>query len=627
VCPTQGEGRLLRRTFLIALLLVSGGLLTSGVIEPIIFRSRDSIASIQALQHEMTHSSAFKIQQYVTTITHTLRTVSHTSTIVTDGLTETYQSQLHQLLRTSPAITTVSAVDLTGRERLKVSRVHLVHPDDLAVRSDDAAYRHARAGAPFFGEVYFVRQSEPYMQIAVPMEPVAGEVRGVLMAEVNLKYIWEVIAPITAGQTGYAYVVSQNGDLIAHPNLSLVLQKQNLLHLGQVQAALGRGAGTFPARNLHGEPVVATSTVIPELGWAVLVERLTAEAYAPVYATVRRTGLLLLVGLGMAGLASVLIGRRVMRPVEALRQGAGQIGAGALHHRIDVHTGDEFEALANAFNHMAAQLQASYADLEAKVAARTHELACTVRELELASQHKSQFLANMSHELRTPLHAIVGYVELILDDIYGAVPGAIREVLARVQHSADHLLRLINAVLDISRIEAGRFGLSLAEYSLLELVHTVVLSVEHLAAEKQLALTVTVPSDLPTGWGDAQRLTQVLFNLVGNAITYTASGAITIEVGAADGTFTLTVTDTGPGIAPEDQQRIFEAFEQVETPITPSQRGTGLGLAICQHIIARHGGRIGVTSRLGKGSTFWCTFPVRVEEEGREDGAHLSHRG
>jgi signal transduction histidine kinase len=167
--------------------------------------------------------------------------------------------------------------------------------------------------------------------------------------------------------------------------------------------------------------------------------------------------------------------------------------------------------------------------------------------------------------------------------------------------------------------------LSLAEYSMLEVVHTVIMSLEHLATEKQLAMHVTVPSDLPSGRGDAHALTQVLFNLVGNAITYTEAGAITIAVSEADGTFTLAVTDTGPGIAPEDQQRIFEAFEQVETPTPRSQRGTGLGLVICKHIIERHGGRIGVTSRLGKGSTFWCTFPVCVEEDRREDGADLSH--
>ena len=167
------------------------------------------------------------------------------------------------------------------------------------------------------------------MHIAVPIEPFAGEVIGVLIAEVNLKYIWEVISQIKVGQTGYAYVVSREGDLIAHPDISLVLQKQNLRNLGQVQAALAGAPGPFAAQpNLAGQKVFPAYAAIPDLGWAVLVERPTAEAYAPLYASILRTSMLLLVGLGMAILASLLISRRVVRPVEVLRQGAAQIGAG-----------------------------------------------------------------------------------------------------------------------------------------------------------------------------------------------------------------------------------------------------------------------------------------------------------
>ncbi len=318
------------------------------------------------------------------------------------------------------------------------------------------------------------------MRIGVPIEPFAGEVIGVLIAEVNLKYIWEVISQIKVGQTGYAYVVSREGDLIAHPDISLVLQKQNLRNLGQVQAALAGAPGPFAAQpNLAGQQVFPAYAVIPDLGWAVLVERPTAEAYAPLYASILRTSVLLLVGLGMATLASLLISRRVVRPVGVLRQGAAQIGAGALDHRIDVQTGDELEALATEFNRMAAQLQESYAGLEQKVEERT-------RELEIASKHKSQFLANMSHELRTPLNGIQGYTELIMDGIYGEVPEKIKEVMERIQQSGNRLLGLINAVLDLSKIEAGRITLSLADYSMQGVVQNVFTAVEPLAAEKSL---------------------------------------------------------------------------------------------------------------------------------------------
>jgi signal transduction histidine kinase len=308
--------------------------------------------------------------------------------------------------------------------------------------------------------------------------------------------------------------------------------------------------------------------------------------------------------------------RRVVRPVEVLRQGATRIGAGELHARLDVRTGDELEALADAFNQMAAQLQASYADLEDKVAARTRELERANQHLETANQHKSQFLANMSHELRTPLHAILGYTQLILDRIYGDIPPRIDEKLHRVYQSGQHLLQLINAVLDLSRIESGRLVLSLSEYAMPDIVSTVTTTVEPLAAAKQLTLTVTMPPDLPRGLGDAPRLTQVLFNLVGNAITFTEAGEVGITVSAADDTFTLAVRDTGPGIAPTDQARIFEAFQQVDNSSTRTHNGTGLGLAIAKQIIEMHGGRIGVQSYPGQGATFWCTIPRHVAPPG-----------
>ena len=239
-------------------------------------------------------------------------------------------------------------------------------------------------------------------------------------------------------------------------------------------------------------------------------------------------------------------------------------------------------------------------------------------QLEIASKHKSQFLANMSHELRTPLNAILGYTELIVDEIYGAVPDKIRDVLGRVQQSGHHLLGLINAVLDLSKIEAGRLVLSLADYSMQDVVHTVFTSVESLATEKRLALHISVPPDLPPGRGDEQRLSQVLLNLVGNAIKFTEVGEVSVQVTASDNMFTVAVSDTGLGISEADQQKVFEEFQQADSSSTRKQGGTGLGLAIAKKIIELHGGRIWVESSLGKGSTFWFTLPVQVERQKEE---------
>ncbi|MGD8255285.1 MAG: ATP-binding protein [Syntrophobacterales bacterium] len=243
------------------------------------------------------------------------------------------------------------------------------------------------------------------------------------------------------------------------------------------------------------------------------------------------------------------------------------------------------------------------------------EIEAKGRELEIASKHKSEFLANMSHELRTPLNAILGFTELILDNIYGEVPENIQEVLERVEKNGRHLLGLINDVLDLSKIEAGQLVLSLDDYSMKEVVHTVCTSVESLAAEKNLELKVAVSPEVAYGKGDHQRISQVFLNLVGNAIKFTEEGEVRIEATASNDNFVISVSDTGPGLSEADKEMIFEEFHQVDGSSTRKKGGTGLGLSIAKRIVEMHGGRIWVESTEGKGSTFWFTLPVRVERQ------------
>jgi signal transduction histidine kinase len=243
------------------------------------------------------------------------------------------------------------------------------------------------------------------------------------------------------------------------------------------------------------------------------------------------------------------------------------------------------------------------------------ELEDKSRQLEIASQHKSQFLANMSHELRTPLNAIIGYTELIADNIYGEVPDRMREVLERVDKSGRHLLGLINDILDLSKIEAGQLTLSLSPYAMDAVAQTVATSVGALAAEKNLGFEVVVAEDLPLGHGDERRLTQVLLNLVGNAIKFTDAGKVVVRVGTSADAYVVSVTDTGPGIAEADRARIFEEFQQAATTRAKAKGGTGLGLAISRRIVEMHGGRLWVESTLGEGSTFSFTVPIQVEHQ------------
>jgi signal transduction histidine kinase/HAMP domain-containing protein len=250
------------------------------------------------------------------------------------------------------------------------------------------------------------------------------------------------------------------------------------------------------------------------------------------------------------------------------------------------------------------------------------ELAKLVEELEVArdsakeaNRAKSKFLATMSHELRTPMNAILGYTELIIDNIYGDVPEKIQDVLKRVGKSGRHLLNLINDVLDLSKIEAGRLTLSLNDYSMQDVIQTVFTSVEALAVEKNLDLKVIVPKDLTTGKGDEQRIAQLILNLLGNAIKFTEQGEVKVEATVSNETFLVSVSDTGPGLSDADQKKIFEEFHQADESSTRKRGGTGLGLSISKKIVEMHGGRIWVESTLGKGSTFWFTLPIRVERQ------------
>jgi len=243
------------------------------------------------------------------------------------------------------------------------------------------------------------------------------------------------------------------------------------------------------------------------------------------------------------------------------------------------------------------------------------EIAQKSRELAEASQHKSQFLANMSHELRTPLNAILGYTELMADGAYGEPSEKMLGILKRLEANGKHLLGLINDVLDLSKIEAGQLVLELSDYCFQDIAQTVRSTLEPLAADKKLAFKLELDPDLPPGHGDGRRLTQVLINLVGNAIKFTDAGEVAIKAEANKGAFYVSVRDTGPGISAADQAKLFQEFQQADNAITKKKGGTGLGLAISKRIIEMHGGKIWVESKPGQGSTFTFALPVVVERQ------------
>jgi signal transduction histidine kinase len=320
-------------------------------------------------------------------------------------------------------------------------------------------------------------------------------------------------------------------------------------------------------------------------------------------------GAFALVSVALALIGGFVISWAFILPVRAADEFLSDVAAGRFGGVVDVPNRDEFGALAARLNETTREL--ARLDAEQRQAADT--LRALNLQLEQASQAKSEFLANMSHELRTPLNAILGFTEMILDDLYGDVPAELKEPLADIQTNGKHLLRLINDVLDLSKIEAGRMELSLGDYAVADVVGTVRASLRSMANEKAIDLVTDVEPNLPDAYGDAKRITQCLLNLVGNALKFTHHGRVTVGVELRGDQLQYRVTDTGIGIPGDRLDEVFTQFRQVDTTTTRDFGGTGLGLSITKKFVEMHGGRIWAESELGKGSSFYFTIPLRVE--------------
>ncbi len=964
------RGRLFWKYSVLFVILVSGALVTSGLVE-IYFSYQENKTALVSVQREKAAAAASRIEQFLREIENQIGWTTHASFAPQGAALDQRRFDYLRLLRQAPSITEISNLDPSGKEQLRVSRLAMDVVGSHTDFSQDPKFIEAKSGKVYLSPVYFRKESEPYMTIAMAGR---GQDAGVTVAEVNLKFIWDVVSQIKIGKAGYAYVVDSRSQLIAHPDISLVLQKSDLSSLSQVRAALGgppapgerRETATI-ARDLQGRQVLTAQAAITPPGWSVFVEQPLAEAFAPLYSSIIRTAILLFVGLGISVLASLFLARRMVTPIRALQVGAARIGEGDLGHRLQVQTGDELEVLADQFNNMTARLQESYANLEQKVEERTRDLTetleqqtatseilrvisgsptdvqpvfdiiaeravylcgaelsvvsrfdghliqlvaihgvtqegteavrrafpmqpssesvtarslrnrsvvhmqdvlgdpqyqykdtalaahfrCTLgvpmfregqvigvifvaraepgrfgdkqiellktfadqaviaienvrlfkeiqertRELELsleevralsevsravsssldlkqvlheiseqaaklceadagfineyvepigefrtsaswnasqefvrgiqtaqvtlgkgasgrsaatgkpvqipdilvesdypfrdvlapegyravlsapmlreghilgtvvvvrkipgafserqvslltafanqttiaienarlyrdvtdkgrmleeANRHKSQFLANMSHELRTPMNAIIGFSEVLLDPSFQVSDEDRSQFLTDILNSGKHLLNLINEVLDLSKIEAGRMELTIAPSALGDILEAVQSTMRPLATKKAIALEVQRGDEISAILMDAARIKQVLLNLVGNAIKFTPNGGrVWVRAGARDGAVQVEVGDSGPGIPPEDHERIFLEFQQAKTSRdSVKPEGTGLGLALAKRFVEMHGGRIWVTSEVGRGSTFSFTLPMAGPSE------------
>ncbi|MEK7790484.1 MAG: ATP-binding protein [Deltaproteobacteria bacterium] len=330
--------------------------------------------------------------------------------------------------------------------------------------------------------------------------------------------------------------------------------------------------------------------------------------------------------------ASVFVSNSIISPIELLAGVTKEIGAGDLRQRVPVSSSDEMGELAIAFNQMTESLEKANAEiqelnkgLEKKVEERTKELRLTLEDLQLkneqlvvGSRMKSEFLANMSHELRTPLNSIIGFSELIIADTSQKLSDRTKKNIQNVVDSGKDLLALINAILDIAKIEAGKMTVSCSEFNIADLIESSIMTNEVLLRGKDVKIEKHLPKHVPNCYSDATKIKQIMNNLINNAVKFTEKGMISLSLEAKEKYFVFKVTDTGIGISQANQKIIFDEFRQVDASTTRKHGGSGLGLAIVKKMTMLLGGSVDVESEEGKWSTFAVIFPIRFEAKKEE---------
>jgi len=587
---------------------------------------RDNKRALVRLQQEKAKSVAVTIERYFADRTKRMEAIDAQYLSFT-----ALGSALQPLLEDHA--TTAFYVDSTGRKTLASAGGGLT-----VVRgnfSHERSVKQAFAAGVYFGPVYAPRLlSNPgarSMEVVVAeSERVVGSPEGrsipgsgVVGEILDLGVIQDLVRQTRLGTSGYVYVIDAGGVPIAHPNSAAFTNRS--LALPQVTRALASSqSGSTVGRNFRGQKVLSTWATVGPVGWRVFVEQPESAAFAPVRGKIWRTALLLAAFLAVGVGLSVLLARRLVRPVKQIRTAAARIGAGAYDERIELRRRDELGGLADELNGMAASLQASVQSLERKVEERTRELQQALtelsrkgRQLEVASKHKSEFLANMSHELRTPLNAIIGFSQVLRQGLFGPVNEKQEEYLDDILSSGHHLLSLINDVLDLSKVEAGQVELEVATFSLREALERGVVTVREPATKHGVRLSLELAPGVDLVEGDERRLRQVIFNLLSNAVKFTPEGGeIVVATASRDHEVLISVNDTGPGVPLEDHERIFEEFQQTDVGVR-QREGTGLGLALSKRLVELHGGHIWVESEPGHGSRFVFTLPAKEANRAR----------
>jgi signal transduction histidine kinase len=532
------------------------------------------------------------------------------------------QLLLGLLVKNDTSFTDASIINSEGMELVKVSDRKVYFPSDLSDQSKSAKFNRAIKGEDYISPVYTSTQAQPYVTLAIPLWGAAQSIGGVVSAEADLSFLWEVIGKIHFATAGYAYLVDEQGNLIAHKDATLVLKRPDLRQVSGVQRFLRNPARSDPTpaqegRGLLDKPVLTTYAPVPELGWAVILEEPIEAALANVEVLKHSALAFLAIGLFVGAAVIAWVSGKMTGPIRELHQGTQIIGRGNLDYRVNIKTGDEIEWLGEEFNKMAGELQVSYATLEQKVKDKTSELAAANTELEQANRSllqankaKDEFLSVMSHELRTPLNVVIGYNQMIKDELLGEINPEQDRALAKVIRRSQDLLTMINEIMQATSIEAGAVKLDMKEMRLGEFLDDLKSGYE-IPTNNGLKVNWDYPTDLGSITIDGDKLKHILQNLINNAIKFTDKGLVTISARYFPGMSAaeFAVADTGIGIPEEMLPSIFEMFRQLDSSETRTHGGVGIGLYIVKKYTEMLGGKIQVESKVGKGSIFTVTIP------------------
>ena len=610
------KSRLFRKYASLFVFLVIGVLLVSAGIE-LFVGYQDRRSSLAEIERERAASAALSIERFIDGIVWQVEGVADNPQPAGFAGLERRRHQYLSLLKHVPALTDISYIDNFGEEQVRVSRIAL----DV-VGSHTSHLGHLNIPAPgseevYFSPVYFRNESEPFMTVAVTEQ---GRDPGLVTAEVNLKFIWEVMSQIEIGETGYAYAVDADGILVAHPNISLVLKMTDLSDFKQVRSALETPAGpsnsrpaeVMIARDMDSKRVLATHQSIGTLGWYVIVEQPLGEAFGPLYGAFWRTGFLLLVGVAMAVVASLVLARKMVTPIRALQASAARIGAGELDQRIDLDTGDELEELAEGINQMASRLQDSYADLEHKVEVRTRDLVSTQQLLTRVEEAKEEERKSLAAELHDQTLADLGglAVELgFLADQASVYSEDLKRAVDEVRE------RLTDSDRGLREIVQGIFPPVLIIMGLIPAVNSFLTDISGRPVPSPHNIEVVL---VATGFDNGRLeesleigLYRVIQQGLANVIQHAQAKHVKIDLRWQDEEVTLVLADDGIG---------FDVLDPKESPVTGHY-----GLINLKSRIEKFSGHIEIESQPEVGTTIRATIPVEGIESGSDEPRTSTH--